>query len=207
MGRGFNVVAESLSDEKVKHTSVATFSPLHFIFLFRFIIAYSALLALSGPCDVQVKWELQFKPVFAPGPCWLRMRRREWRGLGWGRAACRHFCRSSRSPSPWWIFTGKPSDSHPNQWEAPVACRRRKMASPRTITIVALSFALGLFFVFMGTIKLTPRLSKDAYSEMVSIQSQWWTARVCKGTRPLFGVGCRRDSLSGFNNVRRCWPK
>ncbi|KAM3612552.1 uncharacterized protein V6R79_010109 [Siganus canaliculatus] len=40
------------------------------------------------------------------------------------------------------------------------------MASPRTITIVALSFALGLFFVFMGTIKLTPRLSKDAYSEM-----------------------------------------
>lgn len=42
------------------------------------------------------------------------------------------------------------------------------MVSPRTITIVALSFALGLFFVFMGTIKLTPRLSKDAYSEMVS---------------------------------------
>lgn len=42
------------------------------------------------------------------------------------------------------------------------------MASPRTITIVALSFALGLFFVFMGTIKLTPRLSKDAYNEMVS---------------------------------------
>jgi len=41
-----------------------------------------------------------------------------------------------------------------------------KMVSPRTITIVALSFALGLFFVFMGTIKLTPRLSKDAYSEM-----------------------------------------
>ncbi|KAG9340149.1 hypothetical protein AGOR_G00018330 [Albula goreensis] len=40
------------------------------------------------------------------------------------------------------------------------------MASPRTVTIVALSFALGLFFVFMGTIKLTPRLSKDAYSEM-----------------------------------------
>ncbi|XP_026530491.1 transmembrane protein 35A [Notechis scutatus] len=40
------------------------------------------------------------------------------------------------------------------------------MASPRTITIVALSVALGLFFVFMGTIKLTPRLSKDAYNEM-----------------------------------------
>ncbi|XP_052470308.1 novel acetylcholine receptor chaperone [Carassius gibelio] len=42
------------------------------------------------------------------------------------------------------------------------------MASPRTVTIVALSFALGMFFVFMGTIKLTPRLSKEAYSEMKS---------------------------------------
>ncbi|MBN3281195.1 TM35A protein, partial [Polyodon spathula] len=40
------------------------------------------------------------------------------------------------------------------------------MALPKTITIVALSMALGLFFVFMGTIKLTPRLSKDAHSEM-----------------------------------------
>ncbi|KAM4018900.1 putative acetylcholine receptor chaperone [Anomaloglossus baeobatrachus] len=40
------------------------------------------------------------------------------------------------------------------------------MASPRTVTIFALSAALGLFFVFMGTIKLTPKLSKDAYSEM-----------------------------------------
>lgn len=49
-----------------------------------------------------------------------------------------------------------------------LCARWRKMASPRTVTIVALSFALGLFFVFMGTIKLTPRLSKDAYSEMVS---------------------------------------
>ncbi|XP_039621969.1 novel acetylcholine receptor chaperone [Erpetoichthys calabaricus] len=43
---------------------------------------------------------------------------------------------------------------------------RGRMASPRTVTIVALSIALGLFFVFMGTIKLTPRLSKDAYNEM-----------------------------------------
>ncbi|XP_004631406.1 transmembrane protein 35A-like [Octodon degus] len=40
------------------------------------------------------------------------------------------------------------------------------MVSPRTVTIVAFSVALELFFVFMGTIKLTPRLSKDAYSEM-----------------------------------------
>lgn len=47
-------------------------------------------------------------------------------------------------------------------------CLGDPMASPRTITIMALSVALGLFFVFMGTIKLTPRLSKDAYSEMVS---------------------------------------
>jgi len=73
------------------------------------------------------------------------------------------------APPPCCIFTGKPSDSHSLQWEAPAAhVRGRNMASPRTVTIVALSFALGLFFVFMGTIKLTPRLSKDAYSEMVS---------------------------------------
>lgn len=55
------------------------------------------------------------------------------------------------------------------------------MASPRTITLVALSFALGLFFVFMGTIKLTPRLSKDAYSEMVSLHllaTRWSSAIV-----------------------------
>lgn len=75
---------------------------------------------------------------------------------------------SSRSPSPWRIFTGEPSGFESIHWEAPGARRRQKMASPRTVTIVALSFALGLFFVFMGTIKLTPRLSKDAYSEMVS---------------------------------------
>ncbi|KPP66804.1 transmembrane protein 35-like, partial [Scleropages formosus] len=49
---------------------------------------------------------------------------------------------------------------------APGGWTRVHMASPRTLTVVALSFALGLFFVFMGTIKLTPRLSKDAYSEM-----------------------------------------
>ncbi|ROL47079.1 Transmembrane protein 35A [Anabarilius grahami] len=55
-------------------------------------------------------------------------------------------------------------------WSGTTDANRREtllmMASPRTVTIVALSFALGLFFVFMGTIKLTPRLSKDAYSEM-----------------------------------------
>ncbi|KAI3351608.1 hypothetical protein L3Q82_020448 [Scortum barcoo] len=60
------------------------------------------------------------------------------------------------------IFTGEPTLSFTSVGSA--SCR--KMASPRTVTIVALSFALGLFFVFMGTIKLTPRLSKDAYSEM-----------------------------------------
>ncbi|XP_029918552.1 putative acetylcholine receptor chaperone [Myripristis murdjan] len=83
----------------------------------------------------------------------------------------RHFCSSSRSPSPLCIFTGKAAEASFIQFtEKRLPARRRdsrtKMASPRTITIVALSFALGLFFVFMGTIKLTPRLSKDAYSEM-----------------------------------------
>lgn len=81
------------------------------------------------------------------------------------------------------------------------------MASPRTITIVALSFALGLFFVFMGTIKLTPRLSKDAYSEMVSKPSRC-CAHICVcvgGVKAIVrGSGCGRDGLSGSSNERRC---
>uniref|UniRef100_A0A3Q3GVM3 Novel acetylcholine receptor chaperone n=2 Tax=Labrus bergylta TaxID=56723 RepID=A0A3Q3GVM3_9LABR len=77
--------------------------------------------------------------------------------------ARRHLCRSCRSPSPWCVCN--PSDFHSLGSASCQHCGE-KMPSPRTITIVALSFALGLFFVFMGTIKLTPRLSKDAYSEM-----------------------------------------
>lgn len=60
------------------------------------------------------------------------------------------------------------------------------MASPRTITIVALSVALGLFFVFMGTIKLTPRLSRDAYNEMVSRAAR---TEVLKGSPLAAGAG------------------
>lgn len=70
------------------------------------------------------------------------------------------------------------------------------MASPRTITLVALSFALGLFFVFMGTIKLTPRLSKDAYGEMVSIGV---LAIIVLGH---CSDGYRLRSRSGLNKVR-----
>ncbi|XP_028385610.1 LOW QUALITY PROTEIN: transmembrane protein 35A-like [Phyllostomus discolor] len=41
------------------------------------------------------------------------------------------------------------------------------MASPRIVLVmILLVAALGLFFAFMGTIKLTPSLSKDAYKEM-----------------------------------------
>ncbi|XP_072007084.1 novel acetylcholine receptor chaperone [Engystomops pustulosus] len=40
------------------------------------------------------------------------------------------------------------------------------MAAPGTVTVLVLSVTLGLFFVFMGTIKMTPRLSKEAHSEM-----------------------------------------
>lgn len=111
--------------------------------------------------------------------------------------ARRHVCRACRSPSPWCIFPGKPCDSQSLLSEAPGAGKSKEMASPRTITLVALSFALGLFFVFMGTIKLTPRLSKDAYSEMVSIDI---LAIVVQGH---CSVGYRRLSRSGLNNDRR----
>lgn len=84
------------------------------------------------------------------------------------------------------------------------------MASPRTVTIVALSVALGLFFVFMGTIKLTPRLSRDAYNEMVRPAegrprgSRVGTATASErrwegGREPSAGYG------GGGNRARRCW--
>lgn len=89
----------------------------------------------------------------------------------------RHLSRGSSRPSPPpnTTTTTPHASSRGNRpilsrsIQKPGGCRSREMASPRTITLVALSFALGLFFVFMGTIKLTPRLSKDAYSEMVSL--------------------------------------
>ena len=77
-------------------------------------------------------------------------------------------------------------------------CLGDPMASPRTVTVVALSVALGLFFVFMGTIKLTPRLSKDAYSEMVSEANGWWGAH-SKGWRvplPFFPPWSKVPALS-----------
>lgn len=77
------------------------------------------------------------------------------------------------------------------------------MASPKTITIVALSVALGLFFVFMGTIKLTPRLSRDAYNEMVSTAVAAWREKHggCLPLNPvaetMFALGYTEDDCSG----------
>lgn len=100
--------------------------------------------------------------------------------------------RSHTHTNPRCSYPGEPSDPQSIHSQA---CRSQAMASPRTITLVALSFALGLFFVFMGTIKLTPRLSKDAYSEMASIRL---LAMVV--VRGHCSAGYRRRILSGLNN-------
>lgn len=37
-----------------------------------------------------------------------------------------------------------------------------------TIVLKSLSVLLGLFFIFVGTLKLTPHISKDLYKDLVS---------------------------------------
>lgn len=43
------------------------------------------------------------------------------------------------------------------------------MPASNTIVLKSLSILLGLFFVFVGTLKLTPHISKDLYKDLVSI--------------------------------------
>jgi len=40
-----------------------------------------------------------------------------------------------------------------------------------TIVLKSLSVLLGLFFIFVGTLKLTPHISKDLYKDLVSGKS------------------------------------
>ena len=46
------------------------------------------------------------------------------------------------------------------------AKRRSSMAS---VVLKSLSILLGIFFIFVGTTKLTPRVSKDLYKDLVSL--------------------------------------
>lgn len=47
------------------------------------------------------------------------------------------------------------------------------MPASNTIVLKSLSILLGLFFVFVGTLKLTPHISKDLYKDLVSIVIFW----------------------------------
>lgn len=42
------------------------------------------------------------------------------------------------------------------------------MPASNTIVLKSLSILLGLFFIFVGTLKLTPHISKDLYKDLVS---------------------------------------
>ncbi|KAH8398297.1 hypothetical protein KR215_003156, partial [Drosophila sulfurigaster] len=41
-----------------------------------------------------------------------------------------------------------------------------KMPASNTIVLKSLSILLGLFFIFVGTLKLTPHISKDLYKDL-----------------------------------------
>ncbi len=43
------------------------------------------------------------------------------------------------------------------------------MSMMRSLPLAALSLLLGFFFVFVGTIKLTPKVNPDVYKDMVII--------------------------------------
>lgn len=47
------------------------------------------------------------------------------------------------------------------------------MPASNTIVLKSLSILLGLFFIFVGTLKLTPHISKDLYKDLVSWKNRW----------------------------------
>lgn len=54
-----------------------------------------------------------------------------------------------------------------NSQQTPVTAQQQKVSS--TLVLKSLSILLGLFFVFIGTMKITPYLSKDLHKDLVSI--------------------------------------
>lgn len=50
--------------------------------------------------------------------------------------------------------------------QTPVTTQQQKVSS--TLVLKSLSILLGLFFVFIGTMKITPYLSKDLHKDLVS---------------------------------------
>jgi len=52
-----------------------------------------------------------------------------------------------------------------------------------TIVLKSLSVLLGLFFIFVGTLKLTPHISKDLYKDLVCVSWKIDTAGVLPVTR------------------------
>lgn len=52
------------------------------------------------------------------------------------------------------------------------------MPASNTIVLKSLSILLGLFFVFVGTLKLTPHISKDLYKDLVSIYTDFLTINI-----------------------------
>lgn len=56
------------------------------------------------------------------------------------------------------------------------AAQQQQQKVSSTLVLKSLSILLGLFFVFIGTMKLTPYLSKDLHKDLVS-EIDWHSGR------------------------------
>ena len=54
----------------------------------------------------------------------------------------------------------------------------KRRASMASVVLKSLSILLGIFFIFVGTTKLTPRVSKELYKDLVSNVVIWTRVRV-----------------------------
>jgi len=56
-----------------------------------------------------------------------------------------------------------------------------------TIVLKSLSVLLGLFFIFVGTLKLTPHISKDLYKDLVCVPGKSIQPEFCRsqGVQPI----------------------
>jgi hypothetical protein len=65
------------------------------------------------------------------------------------------------------------------------------------IVVPVLSVTIGLFFVFVGTIKLTPFISEEFYKEMVS----WFVAALLKGCGITTVAACRAPIFRDYSRL------
>lgn len=74
------------------------------------------------------------------------------------------------------------------------------MPASNTIVLKSLSVLLGLFFIFVGTLKLTPHISKDLYKDLVSAENQYRWSFSFPPSFVLFAAGRDACGISIFHS-------